>query len=1150
MPMKPDLAIFKEVWRYMLTSRELDLLEQDFVQRGEAFFHVSGSGHENIAFLHPHLIADDFLSCHYRDKSLMLARGVTVKQFFLGLFAKDGSSSHGRQMCSHLSDPAINLMSMPVPVGNGALHAVGVASVIKGKASRPIVYMGIGDGGSQEGEVLDAVAQAVRDQLPVLIVVQDNAYAISTETSQRTFFSRPDAEASEYYGIPIERIDGLDPVESYQRFGEIVERMRQDRKPAIVVFKVERLNSHTNADDHRVYRAADAIETLRKNCDPVLIIENWLRDQGFAASEIDLMRKRVKAQVLLEAEEAQESPEPQPVLTAKAELPSFLTDPAQEYRGSPAQAGSEQEQFVMLEALREVLKFRMAKDHRVTLFGEDLEDPKGDVFGVTRGLTQAFPGRVVNSPLSETTIVGFSIGQALAGSRPVAFLQFADFFSIAFNQIWAEMGSMHWRTGGEWKLPLIIMVSCGAFKPGLGPFHGSSMESFAAHVPGIDVFLPSTAGDAAGLLNAAFESERPTIFFYPKSCLNDRTQATSRDISRQLVPIGRGRYHRRGQHLTMVGWGNCVAMLGRAAKVLEESNITCDIIDLRSISPWDQDMVLESARRTGRLIIAQEDNLTASMASEISATVAEKAGCDVRIRRVTRPDTWIPFHFGNQLEILPSYKRILDTAVELLEGTVTWKKAPPVEAGMFILEAMGSSPSDESVTIVEWKIQPGDTVTKGMKLADAEADKAVFEISSPAEGTVEEILVPVGDMVKVATPLLRVKTAAGKVSRKLTTTDDPGVPRIHFAHAPTIRDVLASPRGAVGAVGAAVAQLAKNTVSSLVSVANKVVRDRGQPVHAGIAAIAGRTGSRVVSNAEISKMCPEWNAEDIYKRIGILNRYWVAPGETALSMATEAARKVLNAKGLVLTDIDVIVVTTGSPLKITPSMACMVLAELAKGMDEAPLIQAVDLSAACSGFIYGLQYAHDLLAARPDSRVLLITTEVLSPITDETDPATAPIFGDAATASIIVGASRNDEMRLLIERPILGAKGEDGSILRVPRNTAERIFMDGPKVFLEAVKNMLTFLERACAQSGMKASELDLVIPHQANQRIINAVRQKAKLSDEKVYSVISEFGNTSSSSIPLCIERLWENLTGGQTWGLCAFGGGFTFGGAILRTR
>ena len=359
------------------------------------------------------------------------------------------------------------------------------------------------------------------------------------------------------------------------------------------------------------------------------------------------------------------------------------------------------------------------------------------------------------------------------------------------------------------------------------------------------------------------------------------------------------------------------------------------------------------------------------------------------------------------------------------------------------------------------------------------------------------------------------------------------------------------PMAAIGAVGAAVSHIAKHAVSNLASAASKVVSDPLSSLHAGIAGIAVKTGSRVVSNAEIAAACPEWTAEDIVKRIGVESRFWIGQGESAVSLAVDAARRLLTSKGLPLTDIDLILVSTGSPQEVTPSMACMILAELSKDLTgDAPLIQAVDINAACSGYLYGLQTAHDFLAVKPDARVLLITTEVLSLVTDPTDAATAPIFGDAATASLIVGTARRHEMKLFIERPVLGAKGEDGTILRVPRNPAARIYMDGPKVFVEAVRNMLVFLERACAQSGVKAPDLDLVIPHQANQRIINAVRQKAKLPDEKVYSAIAEFGNTSSSSIPLCLERLMKDLPPAQTWGLCAFGGGFTFGGAILRTK
>ncbi len=190
-----------------------------------------------------------------------------------------------------------------------------------------------------------------------------------------------------------------------------------------------------------------------------------------------------------------------------------LTDAAREYRGT-----NDGDQITMLEAMREVLKNRLSWDPNVTLFGEDIEDPKGDVFGVTKGLSQAYPGRVKNSPLAESTIVGVAVGQALAGARPVGFLQFADFFAIAYNQIFAEMGSMYWRTDGGWTAPVILMVSCGGFKPGLGPFHGSSMESIAAHTPGIDVFLPATAGDAAGTpQRGRLNPNDPRFSFTPKA---------------------------------------------------------------------------------------------------------------------------------------------------------------------------------------------------------------------------------------------------------------------------------------------------------------------------------------------------------------------------------------------------------------------------------------------------------------------------------------------------------------------------------------------------------------------------------------------------------------------------------------------------------
>jgi len=1108
------VSLFLSLYESILKSREVDLLEQDYTQRGEAFFHVSGSGHENIAFLNPHLIPEDYLHCHYRDKSLMIARGVTVRQFFLSLFCKDESHSRGRQMSAHLSDPKNKVLSLVGPVGNNALQAVGVASVIKNQPQNPLVLCALGEGTSQQGEVLEAIAHAVRETLPVLFVIEDNHWAISTKTDGKTFYHTPDGPADQFYGIPIVRIDGRQAEASYEAFGQVVAQIRADRKPAIVVFQVKRLNSHTNADDHRTYRTAEEIEETRKNDDPVPLLKTWLMGQGVPIADLEALAARIRDEVSAESISAQDSPDPGPNFDAKAPLPPGLTDPAREYLGNP-----DGEQITMLEALREVLRNRLSWDPNVSLLGEDIEDPKGDVFGVTKGLSQAFPGRVRNSPLAESTIVGVSVGQALAGAKPVAFLQFADFFAIAYNQIFAELGSMHWRTDGAWSAPVILMVSCGGFKPGLGPFHASSMESIAAHTPGLDVFLPATAADAAGLLNAAFESKRPTIFFYPKSCLNDRNHATSRDVARQMVAIGKGRKHREGEGLTFVAWGNTLNLSLKAADALAAVGISADVIDLRSISPWDVDLVLESVRKTGHLIIAQEENITASVASEIAATVAERAGVPVVIRRVSRPDTYVPFHFGNQLEVLPSYKKILTAAVEMLGGELTWKAEAQGEEGISFVEAVGSSPSDESVTVLEWKVKKGDALKPGQKLAELEADKAAFDLSSPLEGTLAEILVPVGEQVKVGTPLLKVATGDFRVSKKPLTVENPGEPQIVW-------------QGTGPSVGTTVL----------------VARPAG-PV-AGIAGLRIAPGSRTVTNEEISARCPEWTPGDILKRIGIESRPWASDDETALSLVVRAATELLDSHKLTAADLTAVFCTTGTPMKITPSMACLTLAELTRELSPKPEMQAQDINSACSGYLYGLQAAWDHLSHNPDGRVLVLTTEVLSRRTDPTDFQTAPIFGDAATASLVVGAGRAAEMLASFDRPELSAKGENGDILQVPLALDQFIAQDGPKVYLEAVKHMILQLEKACAAGGVSVHDLDLVVAHQANQRILNAVRQKTKLPEEKIFSNIRRYGNTSSNSIPLALFELMPTLRPGKLVGLAAFGGGFTFGGALLRTR
>ena len=733
------------------SRREIDRVEQELTSRGEAFFHVSGAGHEAAAVLALSLTEADWLHCHYRDKALMIARGLTPRDFFDGLYCKQNSPSRGRQMSAHMSHRQLKVMSIVGPVGNSALQSVGVAEAVCGKRSRPIVLCSVGDGTTQEGEFLEACAEAARRNLPVLFLVENNHWAISTPTKGKTFYDVSGKTPAEFHGIPIIRVDGRNAARAAWQCGRVVREMRRLRSPRIVVFHVERLTNHTNADDQTIYRDAEDIRRARESGDPLPRLEAYLVKRGVDPAELAAIRAQVTAEVAAAEQASAAGPEPAAIFTAKRPLAVELTHPSQERRGDLSGGA-----LTMRDAIREVLRHHLRTDKRVTLFGEDIEDPKGDVFGITKGLSSEFPQRVWNSPLSESTIVGVSGGRALAGQRPVAFLQFADFLPLAFNQILSELGSMHWRTDGQWSTPVIVMIPCGGYRPGLGPFHAQTFDSLATHVPGVDVFMPSTASDAAGLLNAAFLSQRPTLFFYPKSCLNDPTQATSEGVETQFVPVGPCRRVRSGRDLTMVAWGNTVRLCERAASELEKVGVETEVIDLRSLSPWDERAVVASAERTARLIVVHEDNHTCGFGAEVLATVAEKARVPVAMRRVTRADTFVPCNFANQIEVLPSFKRVLTIAAELLDLDLSWVAPPETEDGSAYIEAIGSGPSDETVLVSELLVRPGDSVRPGAAVAALEATKSVFELTSSHAGTITEVLAAEGETVPVGAPLFKV----------------------------------------------------------------------------------------------------------------------------------------------------------------------------------------------------------------------------------------------------------------------------------------------------------------------------------------------------------------------------------------------------------
>jgi 2-oxoisovalerate dehydrogenase E1 component len=1102
----------RSIYRSMLVARCVDDVEAEMTSGGEAFFHVSGAGHEGSAILNLSLIPEDWLHLHYRDKALMLARGVPPVMFFHSLLCNGASHSAGRQMSAHISDPGRRILSTVGPVGNNALQAVGIASAIKSAPERPIVVCSMGDGTTQQGEVLEAIAEAVRSELPVLFWIEDNALAISTNTRGRTFYSLPEwcGKAEEYYGLPIHRLNGRDVVSCAGRVESIVGQVRRSRSPGIVVFEVDRLSDHTNSDDERVYRSRDEIERIRRRSDPIHLLGIYLSRSGVARPELEQMADLVAAEVTEAAGIARRVPDPRPTFDAKKPIEADLTLRDKEYRGD-----RDNPRLTLLEAVREVLRERMADDPRITLYGQDIEDPKGDVFGITEGLTLAFPDRVTNSALSESTIVGVAIGRALAGARPVAFIQFADFLPLAFNQIISELGSMYWRTNGGWQCPVIVMAPCGGYRPGLGPFHAQTLESVMAHVPGVDVVMPSHAADAAGLLNAAFRSGRPTIFLYPKSCLNDRARMTSSDVGRQLIPLGKSRLVSRGDDITIVAWGSTVGVCERAVQSLAEVGIAVDLIDLRSISPWDKDGVCESARRTGKVIVVHEDNLTCGFGAEVIAVIAESTSRPVTCRRIARPDTYVPCNFSNQLQVLPSVRHVLEAAAEILNLEMEWEVPVAKPGDFYIVEANGASPADQSVTVVAWLVHAGESVRAGQRIAEVESDKSVLDISSPLDGTVKSILVPEGESVSVGTPLALIDAQTQGEVRRRPIREEPGVPRLRRRPMPRKSPTVA-------------------------------IDGETATCEAGMSRAYCATGSLAFRNEHITKLFPRRTPTEVLKRFGIEQRHRLAGHESVLSIAVEAARDALEREQLSIKDIDLIVCSTNTPIFTVPSLACMILNVLdgGQGLRETA---AYDIMAACTGYLYGLAAGYDYVRGRPTGRVMVVTAEAMSRITDPTDYYTTTHFGDAASATILYGRDTGASHWARLRRPIVAAKGEDGSVLRVERKGEGRVVMDGKTALSEAVPRMTESLYRACDEVGIHPKDLDLLVPHQGSQTMINGLRAKLNLPVEKVYNSLKIHGNTSSSSIPLCLKELDE--TGGFAGkiGIAAFGGGFTFGAAIL---
>ena len=736
----------------LLESRHGDLREQNLNRQGKGHFHVSGMGHEALAAISFTTEPGDYICGYYRDRALVLGRGVTSRELALDYFAKRKGQSHGRQMPSHYSYAERNIWSVPTPTGAQLLPACGIAWGIKLDAKPNLVIATVGDAATRQGDFYEAVCFAKEKQLPVLFIVEDNAYGISSPTREINPLALDVLQPNDW-----RQIDGADVGVVYQAGQEAIAHLRAGKGPVFFWVNMERLSSHTSSDDHKLYRSAEEIENLAEG-DPLtkwraaLVADGVITEEDYAKLEQEI-KERIR-QEFIEAERDQDPSADELELELTGKLPQLDDEvlPAGKYR--------------IGDVVNQTLRAGLTKDSRRIIFGEDVEDPKGGVFRLTQKLSTEFPKQVFNSPLAESTIMGVACGLASYGKRPVFELQFIDFIGPAWNQVVTNLCNLRWRSFGTWTCPLVIYAPYGAYLPGGSLWHSQANEAPLAHYPGINVAIPSNPEDAAGLLWTAMHCEDPTFVLIPKHLLWAEHES-ARPI--RAVSLGKARLHRPGSDVTVVAWGNTMEKSIEALGKLGD-RASVELIDLRSIAPWDRETIEESVHKTGRLVVVQEDTENCSVGQMIISHVTGQAELwDAMISPpilVSKGNVMIGYNPIYEYAALPDVERILraiersvsvrreravgggaDPGQSKTAPTTMAKAVPPVSPApaatssakrvqKIVVPIMGEG--IRSAKVVALLKKSGDRIELDDPLCEVETDKAVYPIESSFAGTMGE----------------------------------------------------------------------------------------------------------------------------------------------------------------------------------------------------------------------------------------------------------------------------------------------------------------------------------------------------------------------------------------------------------------------------
>jgi 2-oxoisovalerate dehydrogenase E1 component len=677
-------------YRTMLLSRRLDDKEIQLKRQNKIFFQISGAGHEAVLTAAGFVFRPtyDWFYTYYRDRALCLSLGMTGEEMLLSAVgAASDPNSGGRQMPSHWGHKKLNIVSNSSPTGTQFLQAVGSAEAIirakqlgitEGFEKDEVVFCSTGDGTTSEGEFWESLNNAANLKLPIVYLVEDNGYAISVPVEVNTAGGSISKLVASFPGLYIEEVDGCDLIASYQALQRAVDYARKRKGPALIHAKVIRPYSHSLSDDEVMYRPAAEREAEAAR-DPIATYPKWLVAEGHATdAEIAKIQEEVEAEVLAATDAALAAEQPGPE-TIYNFVYSPDIDPTSEQfdtEDDPQFSGNE---TTMVDLLNACMKDEMRRDGKILMFGEDVADVsreeqlgkvkgKGGVFKVTWGLQKEFgSARVYNSPLAEATIVGRAIGLAIRGFKPVVEVQFFDYIWPAYMQLRDELATMRWRSNGDFSSAVVVRTTYGGYIRG-AIYHSQTGASLFTHCPGLRVVCPATALDANGLLRTAIRCDDPVIFLEHKHLYRQTYNKAAYPGPNFMIPFGKAKIVKEGSDVTVVTYGATVQRAFAAANQLAEEGISVEVIDLRTLSPWDQDAVYESVKKTNRAIVVYEDSMSWGYGAEIAARIADDcfAWLDAPVKRVASTDTFVGYAPRLEDAILPQIEDVKRACEEIV----------------------------------------------------------------------------------------------------------------------------------------------------------------------------------------------------------------------------------------------------------------------------------------------------------------------------------------------------------------------------------------------------------------------------------------------------------------------------------------------------